>query len=299
MERRENRLIACHWTIAGNQHPLRSDGTSPHSLPDRIRAAAGAGFSGIGFLHSDLARLLERYRPAEIARMLGDHGLTDIEVECLGDWFAVGERRRQSDAMRRMLIEFGAAVGARHLKLMGPIGEEWPLEHLAECYAGVAGDARGSGVRPAIELLPFSGIADPATGLKVVGGADGGLYLDIWHVRHGGIDDDQIRAIPIDRIVGIEINDAIPNPARDMMDATIGDRLPPGHGALDTAGFVRTMREIGYAGPIGVEIIADAHRALPLDEAVRIAFASATACAARSGSDDGEAIEAGGGGGGA
>lgn len=279
MSKQTPRLIACHWTIAGDQHPLRSNGISPHPLPDRIAAAARAGFTGMGFLQSDLAHLLERYKPAEIAHMLADHGLADIEVECLGDWFAEGERREASDRMRHMLIDFGAAVGARHLKLMGPIGESWPTERLAESFAGVCADAAGSGVRPAIEMLPFSDIATPERTLEIVGDAPGGgIYLDIWHVRHGdAITDERLRTIPIERLVGIEINDAIFDRSRPMFDTTIEDRLPPGEGEFDVAGFVRTVRAMGYAGPVGVEIISNRQRALPLDAAARTAFAAASA----------------------
>lgn len=283
MESENIRLIACHWTIAGNQHPVRSNGISPHSLPDRMAAVARAGFTGMGFLQSDIPHLLTRHKVAEIARMLADHGLTDIEVECLGDWFATGERRRVSDEQRRLLIEFGSAIGARHMKLMGPIGESVETARLADSFAGVCADAAGSGIAIGIEMLPFSDIATPERTLEIVGDTPaGGIYLDIWHVRHGDVSDAQLRAIPVERIIGIEINDAIPNPAKSMFDATVDDRLPPGEGQMDPAGFVRLIREIGYAGPIGVEIIADAQRALPLDEAVTRAYRASAASAGRS-----------------
>lgn len=278
MSNERPRLIACHWTIAGDQHPLKSNGISPEPLPRRMAAAASAGFTGMGFLQSDLAHLLETYRATEIARMLGDHGLVDIEVECLADWFASGEKRSASDRIRHMLLDFGAIVGARHLKLMGPIGEEWPTDELAEAFAGVCRDAAGSGIRPAIEMLPFSDIATPERTLEIVGDADGGgIYLDIWHVRHGGISDGRLRAIPIERLIGIEINDAIVDDSRSMFDTTIENRLPPGEGQLDPTGFIRTVRAMGYDGPIGVEIISNRHRALPLDAALRMAFESSIA----------------------
>lgn len=269
------RLIACHWTIAGDQHPLKSNGISPHPLPHRIAAAAKVGFTGIGFLQSDLVHLLKHHKATEIARMLGDHGLVDIEVECLADWFTEGERRAASDRMRHMLIDFGAAVGARHLKLMGPIGEEWPTDKLAEGFASVCKAAAGSGIKLAIEMLPFSDIATPERTMEIVEASeDGGIYLDIWHVRHGEISDDRLRAIPIKRLIGVEINDAIIDRTGSMFDTTIENRLPPGEGELDPAGFIRTVRAMGYDGPIGVEIISNHHRSLPLDEAVRVAFES-------------------------
>lgn len=128
-------------------------------------------------------------------------------------------------------------------------------------------------------MLPFSDIATPERTLEIVGDAPrGGIYLDIWHVRHGNVSDDQLRAIPLDRLIGIEVNDAIPDHGRSMFETTIEDRLPPGQGTLDPAGFVRTIREMGYQGPIGVEIISNAQRALPLDGAVKVAFDATAGC---------------------
>jgi sugar phosphate isomerase/epimerase len=52
----------------------------------------------------------------------------------------------------------------------------------------------------------------------------------------------------------------------------------PGEGDLDTAGFVATMHELGWRGLWGVEMIAEEHRALPVDEALTRARAATLAC---------------------
>jgi sugar phosphate isomerase/epimerase len=48
-----------------------------------------------------------------------------------------------------------------------------------------------------------------------------------------------------------------------------------GHGDWDVPGFIRALRQIGFDGPWGVEIISHQHRARPLDEAVEVAYHSA------------------------
>ena len=46
----------------------------------------------------------------------------------------------------------------------------------------------------------------------------------------------------------------------------------PGDGAFDIKGLIRTLQGVGFTGPWGVEIISDAHRARPLDEAMDAAY---------------------------
>ena len=42
-------------------------------------------------------------------------------------------------------------------------------------------------------------------------------------------------------------------------------------GDQDVIGFIRAIREIGYTGPWGVEILSSEHRRLPLMEALKAA----------------------------
>ena len=48
-----------------------------------------------------------------------------------------------------------------------------------------------------------------------------------------------------------------------------------GEGQFDLSGFVAALGQAGYDGPFGVEILSDALRALPLDEAARRSFDTA------------------------
>ena len=60
-----------------------------------------------------------------------------------------------------------------------------------------------------------------------------------------------------------------------MWEDSVDRRMLPGEGDLDVPGFVATMHELGWRGLWGVEMIAEAHRALPVDQALTRARAAA------------------------
>jgi hypothetical protein len=47
--------------------------------------------------------------------ILDDHGITEIEVEFLLDWFCTDQRRVVSDETRRLLLDGAEGLGARHI----------------------------------------------------------------------------------------------------------------------------------------------------------------------------------------
>ena len=82
---------------------------------------------------------------------------------------------------------------------------------------------------------------------------------------------------PRDIVFAVELNDALAEPVGDLFTDTIRHRVQCGRGAFDVRGFIETLQGLGFSGPWGVEILADAHRALPLDEALRASFCAAIA----------------------
>jgi hypothetical protein len=49
-------------------------------------------------------------------------------------------------------------------------------------------------------------------------------------------------------------------------------------GDQDVTGFITTLRDIGFDGPWGVEILSDEHRQRPVREALQAAHSTALAC---------------------
>ena len=95
-----------------------------------------------------------------------------------------------------------------------------------------------------------------------------GLLLDCWHwyTSHGTLD--QIERLKGRDVVYVHVNDA---PAGIPVDEQIDNarRLPGETGVIDIVGFLKTLREIGYDGPITPEPFEKKLKELPIKEAVR------------------------------
>ena len=61
-------LLAGHWTLAGDTYP--NGPTEVSSLPfrDRVEAAAGAGYTGLGIVHQDLVAVRDKIGYAEMRK---------------------------------------------------------------------------------------------------------------------------------------------------------------------------------------------------------------------------------------
>lgn len=272
-------IIASYWSVAGDRFPGCGNEASPFSFRDRYETAGQFGFAGAGFVHDDLVRARDTIGYGELSSILKANGILDLEVEILTDWFADGERRTASDAIRRDLLEAGEKLGARHLKVSGDFNSPAvSLDRMAADFAGLCRDAAEVGLPVGIEVMPFTNLSTLDAAMQVVtasGASNGGLLLDLWHMERGGVDFAAIAALPKGAIVSIEIDDAAAEVEGDLWNDTLHHRLPCGEGSFDIPGFLQAVATAGYDGPVGVEIIARDHRKRPLREAAAIAIESA------------------------
>jgi sugar phosphate isomerase/epimerase len=79
-----------------------------------------------------------------------------------------------------------------------------------------------------------------------------GLLFDSyhWYTNELGLDD--ILRLDASQIVLVHINDAPDLPVADVLD---NERLYPGEGVIDLAGFLRSLKQIGYTGVVAQEIL--------------------------------------------
>jgi sugar phosphate isomerase/epimerase len=271
-------LLASAWTTAGNAKPMTKNEESPHELRSRIEAAAGAGYRGFGVVHADLAVARRQMGLRALRAILEDNGIVHVEVEMLGDWFATGERRRRSNAIRRELLEAAQVLGARHIKVGGEIdGYQWPFEKMASDFHDLCRDAADVGSRIAFEFMPFGTIADLASAMRLVdaaGHAAGGLILDLWHVARSNVDFADVAALRGRYLFAVELDDADSRVVGTMLEDTLDRRRLCGEGALDVPAFIRAIRATGFDGPWGVEILSDEHRKRTLYDQVTKSYAT-------------------------
>ena len=129
-------------------------------------------------------------------------------------------------------------------------------------------------------------VPDVATAWRVVqdcGYSEAGLLVDTWHCRTGGTTYDELRALPGDRVTGVQVNDAPDEPAEELIKVGMQRRLPPGDGVLDLVEFIRILDGIGARAPLSVEVFstelvqrhAPAELAKLLGDALRAVIAQA------------------------
>ena len=100
-----------------------------------------------------------------------------------------------------------------------------------------------------------------ATAWEVVRLADrsnGGLNVDTWHCARTGTGSDELRALPGERVLAIQLSDAPRQPEENLVHATLHNRSLPGDGELDLPGYLGALRDIGVRAPTGVEVFSDA-----------------------------------------
>lgn len=245
---------------------------------DRLAPARDAGFRGVSLQPMDVVAFTGDGRsPAELRQFVEDHGLALAEFDAITTWDGDHEPPAawgpDGAAMKagtaENLVPLAAAVGARSVSIVEYYGVSLALDRAAAGFAHACDVAADHGLLVTLEFLPWTGVPTLADALAVVreaGRANGALLVDSWHLFRSGATLADLAALPADLVGYVQIDDAPATPEADLGEETTHRRLVPGDGDLDLVGFVRTLRELGYTGPLGVEVYSDALAALPAAE---------------------------------
>jgi sugar phosphate isomerase/epimerase len=276
----EVELIASYWTLAGGAEPHTDHEYSVFDFKDRVEACAKVGFKGVGIWHADLVHTLKRRSLTDIKSILDDNGMKHTELEFLGDWFLTGEKKRQSDIVKRDLLEAASVLGARHIKVGDFFHTDTPMPQVIESFAALCKDAAAHGTKIVYELMPFAMIdtlQDTLTMLKGAGAKNGGIIFDLWHIVKLGIPYEEVARFPMEYFFGVEINDGTFTAPWSLHEDTINHRRLCGEGEFDIPGFLDHVWKAGYRGPIGVEVLNQELRKIPLDELATRSFTTTMA----------------------
>jgi sugar phosphate isomerase/epimerase len=273
-------LVATSWSSAGNVSPTDKPGTSPVPIGERITAIADAGFSGFGLIADDLIAVRDTIGFAALSGLVAQAGLIHIELELLERWWIPRGAPGHTYDVRDLLFEAADELAPVQIKIgsengpsaADPLALATPLRELAE-------QAAAHGTRVAIETMPFSAIATVPMGAELVsatGHPGAGLLVDAWHVFRAGTTLAELQAkLRPDMIFAVELDDAAPDVVGTMFEDTVDNRLFCGEGCFDLPGLVAVLRELGFDGPWGVEILSTSYRALPVGQALKLAAESA------------------------
>lgn len=273
-------LLGSYWTIAGGAIPHSDTEYSPFDFRDRVEALSRAGFTGMGLWHADLEHILKSYTLADMKHILDDNGIKHLELEFLLDWFVYGDKRRESDRMRNLLLNAAEKLNARHVKVGDFYNTEVDMDQLIKEFAILCDDGANAGTLILFEAMPFAMVSNMEDTLTMLEGADrdnGGVILDTWHMVKMGFTNDQVARFPARYLMGVEINDGyIQTPAgMDVGEETTSHRMLPGEGEFDVEGFVDAVQSTGYDGPWGVEVLSKEMRTWSLNKIVTRTYDSA------------------------
>jgi len=276
--------------ILGPSDLVLCSGTLPRATPFRLRleAARAAGYAAVSLWGRDYAAAREEgYGDGDIVAMLADSGLVVAELDPAWWWtpgaasFSIPPELDPIDVLRfdeRELLRIGELVGARSLNAADVLGGSWGVEEAAAAFAALCDRAADHGLLVHLEWLAWSRIPDLATAWDVVRLADranGGLNVDTWHCARAGTTVEDLRAVPGERVLAIQLDDGPAEEEADLVEATLHRRLLPGAGDFDLAGYLVALRDAGAVAPVGVEVFSDDLHALgPTEAAQRAATAT-------------------------
>jgi sugar phosphate isomerase/epimerase len=274
-------ILGSFWTLAVGADPL-GDQRCHHDFRLRVETAARAGFTAMGFWHTDLVEILKKYSFQEMKRILDGNGITQIEVEWLLNWFCTDDRRVASDQTRTLLLDAAEQLGARHIKI-GDLGNDCAqVPRLTEEFGTLCSQAAQRGTNVLFEMLPakFSRAPSLDQVLSIVrgsGAANGGIMLDNLHLqRTGTTPEDIVKKIGREIPLGVEINDGYLATPANLEDSVVNKRLLPGDGEFNISAFLHAVWTQGFNGPIGVEVLNEYIRKWSLETAATEAYAKTT-----------------------
>ena len=234
------------------------------TLPEKLAAIAAAGFDGIEIFEQDF--IASDFSPAEVGRMVRDHGLEITLFQPFRDFEglpephrarAFGRAARKFELMNQLGTDLVLFCSSLHPAAMGGI------DRMAADFNELGDLAAQYGVRVGFEALCWGRfINDHRDAWEVVRRADHpniGLILDSFHTLGRKVDPDSIRSIPGDRIFFVQLADA-PAVEMDLLYWSRHFRNMPGEGDLDVTRFMRAVLATGYDGWLSLEIFNDQFR---------------------------------------
>ena len=251
---------------------------SRFDFKDRVEAAARAGFKGIGIWHTDLEHITLHRPLKEMKIILDDNGMKYVELEFLTDWFLDGARKGESDSRKRRLLEASEALNAKHIKIGDFYNTPCPMPRIVEAFAALCTEAENYGATIGFEFMAsamIDNLKDALAMVEAVGAKNGGIVLDIVHVVNLGISNEELRRIPLQYLINVELNDGT-LPGSPKYDPSRARRFC-GEGEFDIKGFINCIQNMGYTGPWAVEVFSKELAGLPLDELNLRAFKSTMA----------------------
>jgi 2-keto-myo-inositol isomerase len=265
--------------------PCYNGATSrPYLLVEDISAAAAAGFPMLELWGEKFDNFFKDHTIADLKRMLDQHNLRVAAIDLVALDYSTPEHVQKAVERARYLGEIAQDVGCDLLLLCswGDLhgrSKEEGITLVADYLRPVCAAAAEFGCRLAIEPLGghalIPGCVEALAIIEQAQQPNLGLMWDFFHYYKSGVALETIRQIPLEKLWLVHVDDA-PGPEGTPPRETLrdSDRVYPGQGALPLATYFETLRELGYTGPVSVELFNQEYYQQPIETITRNAYQS-------------------------
>ncbi len=242
---------------------------------DRIRLAGEVGFQQIELWNNEVDEFLERGGTLrEIQKALEDNGLKVPNMIALHNWMnTTGEEHRRAIEECKRRMEQAIVLGSPFICASPPM-EEVDLNLATANYRELLEIGEQMGIIPALEYLGFvKGVKDIKTAWAIIQGTQhpkACIVMDFFHMYNGGSTVEDLRSIPGAQIAITHLDDApAGKPPGTLQDA---DRVWPGDGVIPLGEMCQALIEVGYQGPLSLELFNPQYWALDPEECARLGY---------------------------
>jgi sugar phosphate isomerase/epimerase len=236
---------------------LNTSTIRPTPLLEKIRVAGRAGYQAIEPWNDEIDEYLRQGGTiVELRTAIAEAGLKVVSVIALHSWVTTdGDEyaKARDECCRRM--EQAAQLGSPYI-VASPPQEVVDLGRATERFRELMGMGRIFGVTPSMEFLGFvDGIKNVASAWVIAqgtGNPQATVVADVFHMIRGGGSIDDLLLLSGDHLANFHINDVPAKP--DPLTQTDYDRVMVGDGIADLKKVIANLRQIGYKGPLSLEL---------------------------------------------
>lgn len=244
-------------------------GLRVNSLQEAIDVAKAAGYGGVEFSAHEVAGLIDEKGAEFVRQMFADANLKPAGWGMPIDWRSDEEKWRKGlEELPRLAKAAEAIGGFRTMTWVMPCSNDRELAdnrrfHI-ERFKPIAKILADHGCSFGLEFIgpktlrdtqkyPFIHTMDDMLEMGAEIGPNVGLLLDCFHwYTSGGTTDDLRDLLTPEKVVYVHVNDA---PGGVPIDQQLDNKraLPGATGTIDIRGFLMTLEQIGYDGPVTPE----------------------------------------------